>query len=67
MKLTSSQLEALRAIAVQSPSLVAYCDINGVDIDEAIVAISKRLIGDETSGEHIETIVQIWIEDEWGM
>jgi len=67
MKLTSSQLEALRAIAVQSPSLVAYCDINGVNIDEAIIAISQQLIGEQTSIKHIETIIQIWVEDEWGL
>jgi hypothetical protein len=64
MTLTKARLEALKAIALQCPRLAAFCDINGIDIDEAIVSISRTLHGLDSTHIEDEKLIELWLEDE---
>ena len=62
MRLNEAQLKALKKAALRSPSVVAFCDINGVEIDDAIDLIIEDTSADQVTSELAEIIIKQWTE-----
>lgn len=64
MTLNKAQLKALKKAATRSPSVVAFCDINGIEIDTAIDLIIEGTSADQVTSELAEIIIKQWTEQQ---
>jgi len=64
MTLDKAQLKALKKAAARSPSVVAFCDINGIEIETAIDLIIEGTSADQVTSELAEIIIKQWTEQQ---